>query len=72
MEKRQQIWFAVNKNDHVVMFIEEPIKNEKLGKWESKYPYINSSIYKEICSLVQQSKMNWNSESQCIEISISY
>ncbi len=71
MGKRQQIWFAVNHNENVVMFLDEPVKNEKLGKWESKYPYINSLIYKDICNLVKQSKMNWNSECQCIEINIS-
>lgn len=71
-EKRQQIWFAVNKNEKVVMFIDEPTKNESIGKWESKYPYINSLIYKDICKLVQQSKMNWNSEAQCVELGISF
>ena len=71
-EKRQQIWFAVNKNGKTIMSIEEPKKNEKTGKWETEYPYINSLIYKDICKLVQQSKMNWNSECQCVELGISF
>ena len=66
----QGIWFAINKNDKVVMFIEEPKKNVGLGIWDSKFPYVNSLLYKEICEIAKQAKMNFETEPQYIEIKL--
>ena len=66
----QTIWFAVNKNGKVVMFTEEPIKNESMGVWVSKSPYVNSVIYDDICEVVRRAKMGFNHECQCIELHI--
>jgi len=68
--KSQQIWFAVNKNGNVCMFTEKPIKNKNKGIWESKYPYLNSTIYGDICSIVQQASMNFENDPEVIEIQI--
>mgnify|MGYP006376981741 CR=1 FL=1 len=32
--KTVKLWIAVNKNQSIVMFSEEPKRNEKFGKWE--------------------------------------
>lgn len=64
----QGVWFAINKNGKVVMFTEEPKKNEQKGIWESKFPYINSILYKDICEISKQAKMTFETEPQYIEI----
>jgi len=62
----QQIWFAVNKNGSVFMFLDEPIRDG--NKWKGNYPYVNSKIQNEINALVQQAQMNFEMDPQCIEI----
>lgn len=64
------IWFCCDKNQRVQMFLDEPVRNTKLGKFEGKYPYVNSVIYKDFCEVVKQAKMNFNTEPQVIEIQI--
>lgn len=71
MKKTINIWFGVNKNGFVCMHTVEPTRNEKTGKWESKYPFVNSIIYGEICKLVEKSKLNWNSEIESITLQMS-
>lgn len=71
MNKTITIWFGVNKNGYVSMHSIEPTKNEETGKWESKYPFVNSIIYSEICKLVEKSRLNWNSEVESITLQIS-
>lgn len=62
------IWIAVNKNGVIVMFIDdEPIKNEKTGKWEGKY-FVNSLLYKDICELVKKSNITWDCEAFSLQI----
>ena len=34
----QQIWFVLNKNNEILMFLDEPVKNPKTKKWEGKCP----------------------------------
>lgn len=65
------VWFAVNKNGYVNMHLVEPIKNEKTGKWESKYPFVNSIVYDGIKKLVEKSKMNWQSEAEALTLQIN-
>ena len=66
------IWFAVNKNGDVRMFLDNPTKNVQLGIWESTKPFVNSVLYKEICQIVQQAKMNFENNPEVIEIQIKY
>lgn len=68
--KSVAIWFAVNKNGDVRMFLDNPTKNTQLGIWESKNPYVNSVLYKDICQIVQQAKMNFENNPEVIEIQI--
>lgn len=64
----QQIWFVLNKNNEILMFLDEPVKNPKTKKWEGKCPYINSRINNEIAALAQQAQMSFESNPECIEI----
>lgn len=64
------IWFCVNRNGKVKMFLDEPIKNEKLGIYEGKSPYVNTLIYKDMCEVVKQAKMSFDTDPQAIEIQI--
>ena len=66
--KSVQIWFAVNKNGQVRMFLDNPKRNINKGIWESKCPYINSLLYKDICQVVQQAKMTYENNPECLEI----
>ena len=45
-------------------------KNEKTGKWEGKYPIINSVIYDNITNLIQKSSLSWESEPEYISIKL--
>jgi hypothetical protein len=70
--KSVAIWFAVNKNGNVRMFLDNPTKNVQLGIWESKRPYVNSILYKDICQIVQQARMNFENNPEVIEIQIKW
>jgi hypothetical protein len=61
------VWFAINKNGSISMFLNKPTKNTKTGKWESNHFFVNSLIYSQIKKLVEQTKMNWESEPEVIQ-----
>lgn len=65
------VWFAVNKNGYLGMWLDEPTRNEETGKWEGKQPFINSVIYEGIKKLVEKSKMNWQSDAEALTIQIN-
>lgn len=71
MNKTITIWFGVNKDNFVIMHTVEPTRNVETGKWESKYPFVNSVLYNEITKLVAKSKMTWESEAQCLTFQIA-
>lgn len=69
--KSARVWFGVNKNNDIQMFLdEEPKKNRELGKYEGKNPFVNSVFYEELKKIVENVKMNFESEPQCIEIQV--
>lgn len=68
--KSVQIWFAVNRNCKVRMFLENPTRNVTKGIWESNKPYINSLLYKDICHIVQQARMIFENNPEIIEVQI--
>lgn len=68
--KSVQIWFCVNRNSDVRMFLENPTKNVTKGIWESKKPYVNSVLYKDICRIVQQARMSFENNPEIIEVQI--
>lgn len=65
-QKTIQVWFAVNKNGFVGMFLDEPTRNENTGKWDSDHYFVNSLIYPQICEIVEKAKMTWEAEPQVI------
>lgn len=68
--KTVKIWVAVNKNQSVVMFSEEPKKNKKLGKWESNKPFVNSVLFTQLSDLMKKANQTWENEPQYFEIQI--
>lgn len=62
------IWFAINKNGFIGLYAEEPKRNNETGKWESKYPFVNSLIYDQITKMIEKSNLSWESEPECISI----
>jgi len=65
--KTLTVWFAVNKNGFVNMFLNTPVRNKESGVWTSNHYFINSEIYPQICTLVEKAKMNWDSEPEVIQ-----
>ena len=65
-KKTITVWFAVNKNGFVGMYAEEPKRNNKTGKWESKFPFVNSGVYNQIRELAEKVNFDWNKEPECI------
>lgn len=65
-QKTIQVWFAVNKNGFVCMFLDKPTRNEGTGKWDSNHCFVNSYIYPQICALVAKAKMSWESEPEVV------
>ena len=62
------VWFAVNKNGFIGLYADEPSRNKKTGKWESKFPVVNSLVYDQIVSLVEKSGMKWENDPECINL----
>ena len=49
---------------------DEPVKNESTGKWEGKFLYANSELYKEFKKLIKESNINWINEPIVLDITI--
>ena len=69
--KTQKIWVAVNKNGEIRMFTDEPKRNIKTGKWESSHPFVNSTLYNEVKSIIEHANVNWESEANFFEIQVN-
>ena len=69
-KKSVKVWFGVNKNGTVVMFADEPIRDEENGRWMSKYPFVNSAIYPQLCKMAEMAKLTFESEIQFMEFVI--
>lgn len=69
--KTQKIWVAVNKNGDIRMFTDEPKRNTKTGKWESKQPFVNSLLFTEVKSIIEHANVNWESEPNFFEIQVN-
>ena len=69
--KTVKVWVAVNKNQSIVMFSEEPKRNKNLGKWESNKPFVNSVLYKDLSNMIEKTPMNWESNPQPFQLSIN-
>ena len=51
-DKAIQIWFGVNKQDYLQLFLDEPKKDMKVGKYVGKYPFVNSLWYDEMYKMI--------------------
>ena len=67
-QKSMTIWFEVNKSGFVGLFTEEPKRNEKTGKWDSEFPFVNSLVYDQVVVLVEKAGLKWENEPECINI----
>jgi len=66
------VWFGVNKNGDVRMFLdEEPKKNLERGILVGNNPFVNSVLYEDLKQVVKNAKMTFNSDPQCIEMQIT-
>ena len=59
-------WAAINKNGFLVLFENEPKRNEVVGKWEGKL-YVNSLVYNALKDLVERANLSWNNEPEYFE-----
>ena len=62
------VWFAINKNGKVRMFINEPTRNTELGIWDGDM-FCNSLIQKQLESMVKGTTLSWDSDAQAIQLS---
>lgn len=69
-KKTIKIWIGVNKNGKISMHAEQPVKNEKTGRWESKMPFLNSVLYNEFSNMFQKTELNFDTPPQFLEINI--
>lgn len=69
MVKKQRIWFVITKDKKPLMFAnDEPTKDDN-GKWNGQY-YVNSQLYNTIIDVISNSKMDENTEPQCLVIDV--
>lgn len=69
MEKKpikNKCWAAVNKSGFVVLFTDEPKRNEETGKWEGNL-YVNSVVYAAIKDIFEKASWNWEKEAEYFE-----
>jgi len=66
--KSLTIWFAVNKSGFIGLYYDEPTRNEETGKWDSKFPFVNSIIYDQIVKLVEKSNITWKNDAECLTL----
>ena len=64
------VFITVNKNGFMSIWNDEPVKNESTGKWEGKFLYANSELYKEFKKLIKESNINWINEPIVLDITI--
>ena len=72
MSKKTQtpLFITVNKNGFMSIWYDEPIKNEKLGKWRGSFPFCNSIMYNEFAVMIKEANINFISEPIRIDVMI--
>lgn len=65
-KKAIEVWFAVNRDGFVGMYMEKPIRNEETGHWDSKFPFVNPQAYQIIEKITEQAKMTWENDPECM------
>lgn len=64
MDNKIQVWFAKNKNEHLVMFTSEPIREGE--KWVGDY-YLNSVVYNVLSQMLEKTPYSFDDDAQYIE-----
>ena len=59
--KSRECWVAVNKNGFISLFVKQPTRNEKTGKWECEL-YLDSVVYNIMKDIITKSNFNWENE----------
>jgi hypothetical protein len=57
---------TVNKNGEIGIWLDQPIRKDKV--WKGKFPYINSICYKQVKKIVKETQMDWFSDYLSIPI----
>ena len=68
LSKNIDLWASINKNGFINVSIDEPTRNELKGKWDYKYPFVNSIVYTRIKDIIEHSHLNWESEAEFFTI----
>ena len=66
-EKRLIIWFGINKNRKVRMFLEEPTRDKDLNIWVGKN-FCNSVIQRQLEEMVKGTTLSWEDDPQVIQL----
>jgi len=66
MNTTLNVWFCVNKNRDICMFLDIPERKD--DKWIGKKPFINSVLYKQIGELVEKTKFGWMNDPECLTL----
>ena len=66
-EKRLIIWFGINKNRKVRMFLEEPTRDNDLNIWVGKN-FCNSVIQRQLEEMVKGTTLSWDDDPQVIQL----
>lgn len=54
------IFVTVNRNGFVNCWIDEPTKNDKVGKWVAKYSLADSIFYNKVKGIIKETNYSWN------------
>ena len=66
-DKRLIIWFGINKNRKVRMFLEEPTRDKDLNIWVGKN-FCNSVIQHQLEEMVKGTTLSWEDDPQVIQL----
>ena len=69
-KKTVKVWAGVNKDGKLSLHAEQPVKNEETGRWESKLPFVNSVMYKELSAMFAKTEINFDCPCQFFEINV--
>jgi len=69
-KKSITVWLGVNKNGHISIHTEEPIRDEEHGVWKSNSPFLNSVIYANLSQMIERTQMNWESGYEIFQIQL--
>ncbi len=69
-KKSIKVWAGVNKNGHLSLHAEQPVRDEDRGIWVSKLPFINSVLYKQISTMFEKANIAWTNDCEYLEFQL--